>query len=341
MFAASLIVLSNEFSSIYYNPSYEEYVQNAINIMAYCSGTDPQAERLLYILTTFRDVVANRDERLVGQPTRSLPSMAMLRGSNDPIANFFAPEQQQHVSGGQASGSAPQAPPPPGNVGGIPPALSRKNSLVSPAIPPNTVVPFMMHIHSQPHGHGVVPVAVNPVTGAPMTPLLNGVSPTLPAAAVAPGGSLHPSPTMAAAAAALRPGGGTGTGAPSSVDHDTGDSQGATDGEIDFDILWNNWPAHGSGAPGTAGSGAGGGGGVPGPSLDQPPTPSGTHMPGATPLPVTTMAGAFPVAASAGFASAAYHGYATGLATTIAPGPGGGLGLMNMNVPLFPTSDFG
>ncbi|KAJ2896619.1 hypothetical protein MKZ38_005409 [Zalerion maritima] len=60
LFAATLIVLSNEFALLYHNASYGICVANAVSIMRHCSESDPQAERLLYILTTFRDVVMTR-----------------------------------------------------------------------------------------------------------------------------------------------------------------------------------------------------------------------------------------------------------------------------------------
>lgn len=60
LFAAALVVLSNEFSGLYPNSSAEQCIENAITIVAYCGETDPQASRLLYILTTFRGVVATQ-----------------------------------------------------------------------------------------------------------------------------------------------------------------------------------------------------------------------------------------------------------------------------------------
>ncbi|KAI9883148.1 MAG: hypothetical protein M1823_005079, partial [Watsoniomyces obsoletus] len=55
-FAAALIVLSNAFSNVSPNGNMAWCIEHAIIVMSYCARTDPQAERLLYILTTFRDV---------------------------------------------------------------------------------------------------------------------------------------------------------------------------------------------------------------------------------------------------------------------------------------------
>ncbi|AEO69412.1 uncharacterized protein THITE_2119785 [Thermothielavioides terrestris NRRL 8126] len=57
MFAASLVVLMNQFSSLYYTEEYAETMQDALAIMAYCAKTDPQAERVLDILSRFLQVV--------------------------------------------------------------------------------------------------------------------------------------------------------------------------------------------------------------------------------------------------------------------------------------------
>lgn len=60
LFAAALVVLSNEFAGLYPNTSADQCIENSITIVAYCGETDPQASRLLYILTTFRNVVATQ-----------------------------------------------------------------------------------------------------------------------------------------------------------------------------------------------------------------------------------------------------------------------------------------
>lgn len=82
LFAASIIVLSNEFFKLYDTPSAESCIISAINIMTYCSETDPLATRLLFILTSFRDVV-NRQ-----QDTTRLRHIASSI-SGDPIMSLF------------------------------------------------------------------------------------------------------------------------------------------------------------------------------------------------------------------------------------------------------------
>lgn len=65
--------------------------------MNYCARSDPQATRLVYILTTFNHVIVSRapgapslrDPVAVHTPVPNTPTGAMSNSSNDPIANFF------------------------------------------------------------------------------------------------------------------------------------------------------------------------------------------------------------------------------------------------------------
>ncbi|KAK4157989.1 fungal-specific transcription factor domain-containing protein [Chaetomidium leptoderma] len=57
IFAASLVILMNQFSSLYYTEDYAETMRDAIDIMEYCAEIDPQARRVLDIITRFSEVV--------------------------------------------------------------------------------------------------------------------------------------------------------------------------------------------------------------------------------------------------------------------------------------------
>lgn len=57
MFAASLVVLMNQFSSLYHTKEYAQTMADAMDIMAYCAETDSQAERVLDIIRRFSEVV--------------------------------------------------------------------------------------------------------------------------------------------------------------------------------------------------------------------------------------------------------------------------------------------
>lgn len=47
----------NQFSSLYYTEAYGETMRDTIDIMAYCAEIDPQAQRVLDIITRFSEVV--------------------------------------------------------------------------------------------------------------------------------------------------------------------------------------------------------------------------------------------------------------------------------------------
>ncbi|KAL7950432.1 fungal-specific transcription factor domain-containing protein [Trichoderma barbatum] len=53
LFAAALIILSNEFAGLYENEHYADSMRSAINIIEYCAVEDVQAQRMLYILKSF------------------------------------------------------------------------------------------------------------------------------------------------------------------------------------------------------------------------------------------------------------------------------------------------
>ena len=95
LFAAALVVLSNEFSALYHNPTATTSINNAINIIHYCAQQDPQANRLLFILTSFRDVVvrqqaATTQQATVGPQAQAFiqaPAMSLPHEHGDPIVS--------------------------------------------------------------------------------------------------------------------------------------------------------------------------------------------------------------------------------------------------------------
>ncbi|KAI7782959.1 fungal specific transcription factor [Diaporthe eres] len=98
LFAATLVVQSNEFASLHENPSYGETYQQALSIMTYCAKTDPQASRLVYIMTTFHNVIVSRapatsslrdPSSIPNTPSGGAASGGTLVSTPDPMANFF------------------------------------------------------------------------------------------------------------------------------------------------------------------------------------------------------------------------------------------------------------
>ncbi|KEY70244.1 hypothetical protein S7711_04353 [Stachybotrys chartarum IBT 7711] len=98
LFAASLIVLSNEFLGLYTNDHYGSLVSQAIKIVEHCAGVDDQAKRLLYILQTFHATVDKAVSQDNGQPRLR---MRMSDSSvNDPLSNLL-PRHLRHNTGRQ------------------------------------------------------------------------------------------------------------------------------------------------------------------------------------------------------------------------------------------------
>lgn len=93
LFAAALVVLSNEFAMMYHEPKSATTISSAISVMTYCSETDPQASRLVYILTHFQQVVLKRAKKSpppgAGSPYAKISSL-WSSSVVDPIASLFA-----------------------------------------------------------------------------------------------------------------------------------------------------------------------------------------------------------------------------------------------------------
>lgn len=129
LFAASLIILSNEFFGLFNVESYEARIGHAISVMKYCAGSDPQAKRLLYILTEFRAVVTEKGQSTSRDSTYTAPKISSTPSSNfDPMTNLTGVYDTL-----SRSNSTYDLPP----VGGDPKLsnLTRHNSLASMAVP--------------------------------------------------------------------------------------------------------------------------------------------------------------------------------------------------------------
>lgn len=100
LFAATLVILASDFAGLYQIDVTDNCVANAINVMSYCAESDQQASRLVYILSSFRDVVAQqrvrRKDSLTGNST--LPSIASH------LYGIQTPQQQPQQSGPNVTG---------------------------------------------------------------------------------------------------------------------------------------------------------------------------------------------------------------------------------------------
>jgi hypothetical protein len=252
VFAAALVILSNEFAGLYINTSADNHIDNAVNIMAYCAETDNQARRLLDILSSYRDVVLQQRERRLLKhqmrlhgaphhrkyPSESLPLTQHYSAGSDGVAL-----SQQNVYRGTQSASPDASKRP-----------SQQRNQQSPNRPPfqsSTSSPFPapgLHTshNDSPSSHtlGFQPYNTSSrseqaVSGAiPATPTTSGTSTHSPygSQAILPGFSgdiqqQHSLPSL------LDPETLGGLNPPSLAHEDTM----GTDDQIDFDALWS-WP---------------------------------------------------------------------------------------------------
>lgn len=106
--------------------------------MNYCAKSDPQATRLVYILTTFNHVIVSRapgaplvrDPIVVHTPVPNTPTGAMSNSSNDPIANFFLAHSNTAVPAGGYGQSASQH-----SSQSVPDLVRRNSANVAPGGP--------------------------------------------------------------------------------------------------------------------------------------------------------------------------------------------------------------
>lgn len=112
----------NQFSSLYYTEDYAETMRDAMNIVAYCAEIDPQAQRVLDIITRFSKVVTKWTKDhvypapplssdfscLYNRSARSAPASEHIHPATAPAANI-----QRRTSSQTMPGSDPGLPTPP------------------------------------------------------------------------------------------------------------------------------------------------------------------------------------------------------------------------------------
>ena len=265
------MVQSNEFASLHKNPSYGETYQQALSIMTYCAKTDPQASRLVYIMTTFHNVIVSRApaSSSLRDPSSipNTPSGGTLVSTPDPMANFFLSHSTPTATTIVTQHAPTSAPAP----------ASSSSSTFDPALsmPPHHHQHQHQHQHPHPHPH-------QPPPGLHRRDSAN----TNPA-------TCGPSPSPGMMPTALTPTT-SSTGGDPIIDAEW----------FHFDTLWENWaatpqPQQGQGPPSGGGapvqqqqqqladpalfgdpalggfdvSGGPGAGGGPGPAFATPPLP--------------------------------------------------------------------
>ncbi|KAI1777911.1 fungal-specific transcription factor domain-containing protein [Hypoxylon cercidicola] len=92
VFAAALVILSNEFTSLYHNPDANNSINSSIRILEYCEQRDAQAKRVKYIIQKFHEANQERPSRAnISLPGRKIPTIATNSQTfrRDPTSHFF------------------------------------------------------------------------------------------------------------------------------------------------------------------------------------------------------------------------------------------------------------
>lgn len=96
LFSATLILLSHEFARKQPEGEQSMLISQAINIVEYCAETDVQAQRLRYILRSFRAAIRKPDLQGADEGPSLPPIHALLpRGSDGPMPSISRPEFYQ------------------------------------------------------------------------------------------------------------------------------------------------------------------------------------------------------------------------------------------------------
>jgi hypothetical protein len=253
LFAAALVILANEFAGLYRVDASDTCILNAVNIMNYCAESDQQASRLVYILSTFRDVVTQQRMRRKQSQTdnTNLPSISSQ------LYGVSAPTQQhaQAPNAGLANSTDPM---------NATPRLHQVPIHIYPGMqtapldstPPAFQPPHLTHTNSLPHQN------INQLS-PPQTDFSVHLSPIQDPPNGAPGSDTYNLGASALSSPSKPPSLSTmldlsaldNTRVPSLHSEESG-----LDEHIDFDTLWawpSNTPAMGSPRPGGEGANAG------------------------------------------------------------------------------------
>ncbi|RYP41169.1 hypothetical protein DL767_001173 [Monosporascus sp. MG133] len=132
VFTAALIILSNEFASLYHNPDATTAIHNAISILKFCADEDAQADRVLYIVETFHQANVRRlaTARRLSIPGRKIPNINTLshNAHYDPMLHLFHHEGSEHLAAIPAIKERPVM----GHI--VPPPSSSIPSMMPPAL---------------------------------------------------------------------------------------------------------------------------------------------------------------------------------------------------------------
>ncbi|KAF2972863.1 hypothetical protein GQX73_g816 [Xylaria multiplex] len=153
VFAAALIVLSNEFASLYHNPDARISINSATSILRFCSQNDKQAERVLYIVDSFDKAIEQRTSKRLYLPGRKTPILSTLSQNRglDVMCHFFRSEQREAIPTNST------------------PTFKEETVLVATALPPISSMPMIPPTMQQPSPDGSVSLSSGMATTASMT----------------------------------------------------------------------------------------------------------------------------------------------------------------------------
>ncbi|KAF2139566.1 uncharacterized protein K452DRAFT_62387 [Aplosporella prunicola CBS 121167] len=263
LFAATLVLLANEFAVLYTNTSADQCIQNAIRVMTYCSESDLQAARLYNILEAFRDVVQQQRERrrrsqqpqlqqMVGSMTnRATPQQypSIMPQQQDAHTAYREQSFQQGLGTPMQSATTPQAatelpPPPPGTA------------MLSPSATAAAGTPIGTGPGASPLAHSTQPMLSPAAAAYAASASISSPTTSTGRPALSRNLSLSNLLDLSALDGVVTGSGGGGGGAPSlRSDESVGEEL------IDFDALWS-WPtnaASGTGSPRLGGAPGDGG----------------------------------------------------------------------------------
>lgn len=245
LFAATLVILANEFAGLYRVDASNTCILNAVNIMNYCAESDQQANRLVYILSTFRDVVAQQRMRRKQNQTdnTNLPSISTQ------LYGVAAPTQQAPTPGPSNSTDAMNATPRLHQV----PIHIYPGMQTAPldSTPPTFQPPHLSHTNSLPHQNMT---QLSPPTTAFSVHLSPIQDPPGPDAYLASTTALNSPTRPPSLSTMLDLSALDNTRVPSLHSEESG-----LDEHIDFDALWawpSNTPVVGSPRPGVGEGGS-------------------------------------------------------------------------------------
>ncbi|KAK7615123.1 fungal-specific transcription factor domain-containing protein [Phyllosticta paracitricarpa] len=251
---AALILLANEFASLYTNGATDQCVANAINILSYCAEGDVQAARHLEIIKAFRDVIVQQRDRRAQQLAGSSTAAAASSAAVDQGASFNATGTAGLHAGTPAAEADARGPP------SFQQPTTTSSSTAAAAAAPDSTTTFTHQTTAALPSSTTEPnqVPASTTTTSTTTPPAPAPAPASTSATALPLPSALPPDFLDLSAFDTV---GLGLAGSSGSLLSPEDSGSQVDEHFDFDALWA-WPGSGGGGSGGGGAEMGGVGGM-------------------------------------------------------------------------------